>query len=157
LDAERVSANADRIEAERLLAEDLLRYADGVGAAWRLLAPIEEGEKVKDQVFEATAYMAEIVSRPDTLSYLRAMAEILGWERRRKYLKLIGGLEQLKDFTHTEAIKNDPDAALSAIRALGDDFEACLPDTSKYFEGLWRRTAKGMDFGMMVEHIADLQ
>jgi hypothetical protein len=40
INAERERATADRVEAERLLSEDLPDYADAMAAAWRLLAEI---------------------------------------------------------------------------------------------------------------------
>jgi hypothetical protein len=80
------------------------------------------------------------------------MIEILGWERRRKYTRLISGLERLKRFSDAKAIKN-PGEVLEVIRDIADDFEVCLPDTSKYFMGLWRRSHKAMSFAMMIEHI----
>jgi len=52
---------ADRIEAERLLAEDLTNYADGMAAAWRLLMAVPDPlpePQAWEATREATAYMA---------------------------------------------------------------------------------------------------
>jgi hypothetical protein len=162
INAERERTTADRAEAERLLSEDLTRYAEGMAAAWKLLVPFVERDYVavegqkkggtEEQAYEATAYMAEYVTRPESISSFRGMIEILGWERRRKYTRLISGLERLKRFSDAKTIKN-PSELLEVIRDIADDFEVCLPDTSKYFMGLWRRSHKAMSFAMMIEHI----
>jgi hypothetical protein len=144
IDAERERLTADRNEAERLLAEDLTNYADGMAAAWRLLVAVPDPlpePQAWEATREATAYMAERLSRPDRIANFQAMAEILGWDRRRKYLALIKGLANLARFTDAASI-NEPTDVLNVIRNLADDFEYCLPQTSDYFAGLWRRPHK---------------
>jgi hypothetical protein len=84
--------------------------------------------------------MALRLSRPDHIANFQAMAEILGWDRRRKYLALIKGLENLAGFSDAASI-NEPTAVMNVIRNLADDFEYCLPQTSEYFAGLWRPPA----------------
>ena len=84
--------SADRKEAEQLLAADLSEYADGMAAAWRLLVAVpnplpEPG--AWEGTRQATAYVAERLSRADQIANHQAMAEILRWDRRRKYLALI--------------------------------------------------------------------
>jgi hypothetical protein len=101
----------------------------------------------------ATAYMAERLSRPQQIENYRAMTEILGWDRRRTYKALITGLEELKQFTDPDSIQNF-DRVLTAIRNLADDFEYCLPNTSQYFNGLWRRSHKAMSFADYVRRIS---
>jgi hypothetical protein len=156
INAERERMSADRKEAEQLLAADLSEYADGMAAAWRLLVAVpnplpEPG--AWEGTRQATAYMAERLSRADQIANHQAMAEILRWDRRRKYLALIKGLERLAQFSTPNAIK-DPEELLNIIRNLADQFEYCLPQTSRFFGGLWRRSPKAMSFGDFVRHIA---
>jgi hypothetical protein len=156
INAERERMLADRKEAEQLLAADLSEYADGMAAAWRLLVAVpnplpEPG--AWEGTRQATAYMAERLSRADQIANHQAMAEILRWDRRRKYLALIKGLERLAQFSTPNSIK-DPEEVLNIIRNLADQFEYCLPQTSRFFGGLWRRSPKAMSFGDFVRHIA---
>ena len=98
--------------------------------------------------------MAERLSRSDRIANSRAMAEILGWDRRRKYVALIKGLENFDKFRDPESIK-EPDDVLNVIRNVADDFENCLPDTSRFFVGLWRRPHKAMSLADYVRRIAE--
>ena len=91
--------------------------------------------------------MAKRLSRPAQTANFQAMAEILGCDRRRKYLALIKGLENLAQFNDAASI-NEPTDVLNVIRDLADDFEACLPQTSEYFVGLWRRPHKDLSFAI---------
>jgi len=152
---DRERAVADREEVERLLSEGLTEYAEGMAAAWRLLValPKEADPDRAKAVFDATAYMAERVSRPEAIATYRAMAEILGWDRRRSYTGLLRGLEELRRFPDSNSVQHDPDEALDLIRRLADEFEYCLPDTSRYFTGLWRRSPKARSFADWVEYI----
>jgi hypothetical protein len=155
-EAERIMA--DRKEAERLLAEDLSDYAEGMAAAWRLLVdfpeqPSEDGRR--EAIRQATAYMAERLSRADQIANYQAMAEILGWDSRRKYVALIRGLENLARFSDADSIK-ESEEVLQVIRKLADDFEYCLPQTSEHFAGLWRRSPKAMSFADFVRYIGGL-
>ena len=156
INAEQQRLSADRTEAEQLLAQDLSDYADGMAAAWRLLVavpnPLPEPE-AWEGTRRATAYMAERLSRVDHSANYQAMAEILGWDRRRKYAALIKGLGKLAQFSTPDSIK-DPEAVLNVIRNLADQFEFCLPQTSVYFAGLWRRSPKAMSFGDFVRYLA---
>ena len=95
--------------------------------------------------------MAQRLSRPDQTAHFQAMAEILGWDRRRKYLALIKGLENLAQFNDAASI-NEPTDVLNVIRDLANDFEACLPQTSDYFVGLWRPPHKDLSFGFADTH-----
>jgi len=153
INAERERMMADRLEAERLLTEDLTDYAAGMAAAWRLLEglPDRTDPDAGQRVFGATAYMARRLSRPDELMNYGGMAEILGWDRRRRYLPLIRGLEKLSAFQDLASIQADE--VLTVIRTLADEFEYCLPETSKYFDGLWRRSPKAWEFADYVEYI----
>ena len=157
MNAERERTVTDRKEAERLLAEDLTNYAGGMAAAWRELVavpnPAPEPSAWKG-VRQATAYMAERLSRSDHIANYGAMAEILGWDRRTKYVALIKGLENFDKFRDPESIK-EPDDVLNVIRNLADDFENCLPETSRFFVGLWRRPHKAMSFADYVRRIAE--
>jgi hypothetical protein len=156
INADRERTVADRKEAERLLAEDLTNYADGMAAAWRELLAVPNPtpeSSAWESIRHATAYMAERLSRSDRISNYRAMAEILGWDRRRKYAALIKGLENFDKFRDPESIK-EPDDVLNVIRNVADDFENCLPDTSGFFVGLWRRPHKAMSFADYIRRIA---
>jgi hypothetical protein len=140
INAEQERVTADRDEAERLLTEELTNYADGMAAAWRLLVAVPDplpDQQIWEATREATAYMAERLSRPDRIANFQAMAEILGWDRRRKYVALIKG----------------PADILNVIRNLADDFEYCLPQTSDYFAGLWRRPHKALSFADYVRRL----
>jgi hypothetical protein len=156
INAEQQRLSADRKGAEQLLVQDLSDYADGMAAAWRLLVavpnPLPEPE-AWEGTRRASAYMAERLSRTDEIANFQAMAEILGWDRRRKYVALIKGLGKLAQFSTPDSIK-DPEAVLNVIRNLADQFEFCLPQTSAYFGGLWRRSPKAMSFGDFVRYIA---
>jgi hypothetical protein len=151
-------ALADRREAERLLSDDLTDYADAMAAAWRLLVDPEQGadQSRKGQVFEGVAYMAKLLSRPEQIANYRAMANILAWDRRRRYIVLLRGLEELKEFNSPELI-GDPEDVLGKIRGLSHDFEYCLPDTSKFFSGLWRRYPKAMNHADWVRRIGGVE
>jgi hypothetical protein len=148
---------AERQEAEDLLARDLTDNADGMAAAWRVLIavpnPLPEPAVWKG-ARQATAYMAERLSRGSQLANYQAMAEILGWDRRRKYVGLIKGLARLAPFSTAESIA-DPEEVLGVVRELADQFEDCLPQTSKYFTGLWRRPPKPMSFADRIERMAE--
>jgi hypothetical protein len=150
INAQQERITADREEAERLLAKEMTNYADGMAAAWRLLLavpdPVPE-PRAWEAAREATAYMAKRLSRPAQTANFQAMAEILGCDRRRKYLALIKGLENLAQFNDAASI-NEPTDVLNVIRDLADDFEACLPQTSEYFVGLWRRPHKDLSFAV---------
>src|SRR5262249_51943186 len=155
ISSDRERAVADREEAERLLSEDLTDYGDGMAAAWRLLValPKEADQDHAQAVFEAVAYMAERVSRPEAIATYRSMAEILGWDRRRRYSGLLRGLEELRQFIDPNSVQRDPDGVLNVIRRLADEFEYCLPDTSRYFTGLWRRPHKARTFADWIEYM----
>ncbi len=131
ISSENERAIADRAEAERLLSEDLTDYAEGMGAAWRLLEGLPEGidDKKAWPTFQATAFMAEWVSRPERIANYRAMADILGWDRRRRYKAVLSGLEELRRFGDPKSLHN-PNEVLALIRRLSVDFEYCLPATS---------------------------
>jgi hypothetical protein len=150
--SERERAVADRKEVEAILSHDLSEYAEGMAVAWRLLEELVEchgGEDHKSGVYEAVAYMAERVGRPEKIASYRTMAETLGWDRRLKYMSLLDRLEGLEQFSHAQAI--DFDEALTAIRSLSGYFEGCLPATACHFDGLFRRAGKAMTFGDFVE------
>ena len=154
INAERERMMADRKENEQLLVHDLTDYATGMAAAWRLLGALPDGadQESTRRVREATAYMAERVSRPEPIATYRAMAETLGWERRRSYNAVLSGLEKLKPFSDPDAIP-DPQEVINVIVDLADEFENCLPATSDYFHGLWRRSHKAWSFADYVTHI----
>jgi hypothetical protein len=151
--SERELAAADRVEAERLLSKDLSEYAEGMAAAWRLLVALPENPAPEhtSAVYGATAYMAERVSRPEKLETYLGMAAILGWDRRVAYSNVLNRLRELRKFSDPKSI-HDSYEVLAEIRTLADYFELCLPTTSDYFKGLWRRSHKAMSFGDLVRH-----
>jgi hypothetical protein len=156
INADRERALADRVEADTLLSEALTDYADGMAVAWRHLValPDDAGHDTAWAVYDATAYMAERLSRSELIASYRAMADTLGWDRRMRYGALLRRLDELRQFRDPKKIEDDPQAALFLIRELADDFEYCLPNTSRYFEGLWRRSHKAMTFADWVERTA---
>lgn len=106
INADRERMMAERVEAERLLADEMIDYAEGMAAAWRLL----------DNLSEQTD--------PETT---RRFRDATAWD-------------------HEEAI--------NVLRRLSVDFEICVPETSEYFSGLWRRTPKAWTLGMYIDRIA---
>jgi hypothetical protein len=82
------------------------------------------------------------------------MAEILGWSRRSKYLALIKGLENLDPFRNPKSV-TEPDEVLDVIRNLADEFESCIPETSRFFAGLWRRSHKVTSLADHVRRLAE--
>jgi hypothetical protein len=159
INAERERMLADRVEAERLLAEELTDYADGMAAAWRAIVALRElpAERKPERTMrarEATAYFATRISRPEVIESYRAMAQVLGWERRNQYTQLIRQLEEFGRFRDAEAEWDLEEDALGLMQNASRDFEWCLPGTSKFFDGLWRRSPKAMTFAMLIERIA---
>jgi hypothetical protein len=149
---------ADRVQAEQLLEADLTNYAEGMAAAWCLLVALSEQttDEAKTATREATAYMARQLSRADRIANYRAMSNILGWDRRVSYIGLIDRLDDLRQFSDADEI-HDPQEVLGAIRHLADQFELCLPNTSHYFDGLWRRSPKAMSFADYVRYIGGVR
>ena len=149
---------ADRVQAEQLLEVDLTNYAEGMAAAWCLLVALSEQttDEAKTATREATAYMARQLSRADRIANYRAMSNILGWDRRVSYIGLIDRLDDLRQFSDADEI-HDPQEVLGAIRHLADQFELCLPNTSHYFDGLWRRSPKAMSFADYVRYIGGVR
>ena len=83
INAERERTVADRKEAERLLAEDLTNYADGMAAAWRELIAVPNSApepSAWEGIRQATAYMAErlvdLITSPITEPWPRSWAGI---------------------------------------------------------------------------------
>jgi hypothetical protein len=158
INADRERMLADRVEGERLLTEELTDYAEGMAAAWRVLVVLGEvSDEQKDECTkrarDATCYMAERLSRPEPIQSYRAMAQVLGWERRNSFTQLIRRLEEFGPFNDFDA-HWDLEDALILMRSASCDFEWCLPATSEFFGILWRRTPKAMSFGDYVERIA---
>src|SRR5260370_22968749 len=63
-----------------------------MAAAWRELVAVPNPTpepSAWEGIRQAAAYMAERLSRSDHIANYRAMAEILGWDRRRKYVALM--------------------------------------------------------------------
>lgn len=101
INAEQERMTAERKEAERLLGEDLSDYAEGMAAAWRLLVAIPDPlpePGAWEGTRQAVAYMAERLSRPDQIANYQAMAEILGWDQRRRVDQRIGEIGSIQHF-----------------------------------------------------------
>ena len=156
INADRERAIADRVEADRLLSAGLTDYAESMAAAWRHLVAIPEDadQDTASNVYGAAALMAERLSRSELIANYVAMADTLGWDRRMRYGPLLRGLDELRQFRDPKSIQDDPQAALSLIRRLADDFTYCLPETSHCFMGLHRRSHKAMSFADRVERFA---
>jgi hypothetical protein len=160
INADRERMLADRIEAERLLTEELTDYAEGMAAAWQVLValdevPAEHKDERTRRARDATMYMAERLSRPEPIESYRSMAQTLGWDRRNRYTRLIRRLEEFEPFSHSDK-RWELEDALNLIRSASSDFEWCLPTTSEFFGTLWRRTPKAMTFAMYVERIGGI-
>jgi hypothetical protein len=161
INAERERMLADRVEAERLLTEELTDFAEGMAAAWRVLValdevPAEQKDERTIHARDATMYMANRLSRPEQIESYRSMANILGWNRRIRYRRLIRRLEEFEPFSHSDK-HWDLEDALNLMRNASYDFEWCLPANSDFFGPLWRRTPKAMTFAMYIERIGGIE
>jgi hypothetical protein len=142
------------VEVEALLREDVHSFADGLASIWRVLDGLDlEATKIDQTIIEAVSYGIDAVSKENWLSTSRRMVTVLGWDRRRRYEQLFDGLEGLRRFRTI----GDVWEALNAVRNVGTDFELVQPETSDYFEGLSRRSAKAWTLGYAVAKFAGVE
>jgi hypothetical protein len=151
METEEKRASADRVEVERLLREDIDRFADGLASIWRVLDGLDlEATNIDQEKIGAVSYGIDAISKANWLSTARRMVTILGWDRRRRYEQLFDGLEGLRQFRTIGNVWE----ALDAVRNVGTDFELVQPETSDYFEGLSRRSVKAWTLGYTVAKFA---
>lgn len=155
--AEERRAEADRKEVEQVLQDDVDRFAEALGAIWKILEGLErqddqQEQKQTDETYKRKLsggfYGIEEITKKSWLSSSRKMAELLGWKRRRDYEALFDGLEHLGQIG--EANFNIYHA-LDVVRSVSIDFERLRPDTEKYFAGRFRRSGKAYTLGYAIE------
>jgi hypothetical protein len=159
INADHERATADRDDAEQRLSTELFEYSDGVAAALRYLSELQHSETAGNHpaqaVYEAVAYVAERISRTEQIANCRTMAETLNWDRRADYAFLLDGLDQLRQFKHPAAIQADAYEALQLLRRLANAYMSCLPNTSRFFEGLFLGSAKAYTLSDIVDRIVE--
>lgn len=156
IDAEAKRANADRVEVEEVLKQDIDSFAEALASIWRILEGLdEEGAEFDQAKLEAAIYGIEAIAKENWLSTSRRMVTVLGWARRRRYEELFDGLEGLRRFRNIGDFEIYE--ALSAVKSVSIDFELVQPDTAQYFEGLFRRAGKAWSLGYAIARMAGLQ
>jgi hypothetical protein len=149
INAEEKRAVVDRIEVERVLSGDLDSFAEALAAIWKILEALEQsGSKDKKQI-DAVIWGMEKLSNQSWLSTSRKMVAALGWDRRRNFEELFVALERLGQFRDADSF--DVFDALSAVRDASVYFEILQPQTSDYFEGLFRRSPKAWSLGYAIQ------
>ena len=153
INAHRALALADREEAERVLNVHLAEVAEGLAAAWRMLEETEGAtSEVMTRVRSAVAYAVERSTSPERIKAYWQMLELLAWEKRLNFGRLLDGLDHLSAFSDEDKL-GDCREFLDAVRRLSDDFQMCMPGTQEYFEGLWVPWAKADTFGDAVRRV----
>jgi hypothetical protein len=158
IDAVDRRAATARVEVERVLADDIDEFADGLAAIWKVLdgldwrGDMEEPPTPDPSELEAVTYGIEKIANEAWLSTSRRMVTVLGWGRRRKYEQLFDGLENLQKFRNLPP--SEMYEALNAVRSLSVHFEIVQPETGQYFEGLFRRAGKAWTLGQTISQIA---
>ena len=137
-----------------MLREDVDSFADALASVWRVLDGLDpEATKIDENKIDAVGYGIDAISKENWLSTSRRMVSVLGWDRRRRYEQLFDGLEGLRQFRTIGNVWE----ALNAVRNVGTDFEVVRPETSEYFEGLSRRSAKAWTLGYAVAKFAGVE
>ena len=163
ISAEERRSKADRIEVERVLAEDIDRNADGLAGIWKVLEGMDEkvnaGGNVSEDAdlhrqAEAVVWGIEEVANDVWLKTARNMVQVLGWERRRRFEELFSALDKLRELDESDSL--DVFAALTAVRSASVYFELVEPKTAEYFTGLFRRAGKAWTLGDSVQINAGL-
>jgi hypothetical protein len=148
--AEEKRAAADRVEIENVLQGDLDDMAEGLSSVWKILADVDRSPPAAEILtvrLEGVIYGIEELTKD--ISAARNMVTALGWERRRAYERWLDGLERLRQFR--DVFNFDIAEALSAVMEVSNYFRMLRPDTEKYFEGLWQRSAKAWTLGYAIE------
>jgi len=87
--AEEKRANADRVEVEAVLKEDIDEFAEGLASIWKVLDGLYEKQADLDSnKVEAIDYGIEKIAKENWLSTSRRMVTVLGWEPRRRFEEL---------------------------------------------------------------------
>ena len=88
------------------------------------------------------------------LSFLQGFPWIVRKNPQGGSPSIIDDLEKLRAY-YPNTFMRQTGALLSDMGELAIKFEAYLPETRKYFEGLRKRCPKAMSFGDMVTRIAN--
>jgi hypothetical protein len=154
IEAEEKRAIADRVEVEKVLAQDVDTFAEALSSIWKILEGLDqEGAKIDKAKLDAINYGIEAIAKKNWLSTSRRMVIVLGWERRRRYEELFDGLEGLRRFLN---IDFEVFEALDAVKSVSIDFELVQPETGGYFKGLFRRAGKAWTLGYAIARMAGL-
>jgi hypothetical protein len=157
IEAEEKRAIADRVEVEKVLAQDVDTFAEALASIWKILEGIDLGEAKIDQAKQdAIDYGIEAIAKENWLSTSRRMVTVLGWERRRRYEELFDGLEALRRFLKIDLVDIEIFNALDAVKSVSIDFELVRPETAEYFKGLFRRAGKAWTLGYAIARMAGL-
>lgn len=149
INAEEKRATADRVEVERVLADDIDRFAEALSAMWKILENLDKSETHDRTQIDAVIWGIRKIANEAWLSTSRKMVTALGWDRRRRYEDLFASLEGLRRFCNADDFVIYD--ALDAVREASVDFELLNPACSTYFEGLWRRSPKAWSLGYAIE------
>ena len=155
INAERDLREKDRIDAERYLVTKLSEDAEELGVIWRILDDLNKKEKTlsSDRVAGAARWIISNIANKDLTNMYRQMVSTFVWEKRMAFSHLIDGLESLNEV----AQENDDEYCselLYLIRNVTREFENCIPQSEKHFEGLWRRTPKAMERADLIKYYA---
>jgi hypothetical protein len=154
IEAEEKRAIADRIEVEEVLKGDIDSFAEALSSIWRILETHEEGTTFGQNKVEAINYGIDSIAKENWLSTSRRMVTLLGWDRRRKLEELFDGLEGLRRFR--DVSDSEVWEAVDAVKSVSWDFEIVQPETSEYFNGLFRRAGKAWSLGYTIAQMGGL-
>jgi hypothetical protein len=150
------ASTADRQAARTTLLEELERNAETMGAAWGVLSRLEDdgsaSEEKKARCKQAAQYACEQISRPDRIASYRFMAALLGWDDRIHFEALLSDLAEIQNIDWDD--DNWSFNVRSRFGSVSHNFEWLVPNTTQYFEGLWRRSPRAMTRGDLVRRLA---
>jgi hypothetical protein len=152
IDTEERRATADRTEVEKVLQDDIDKFAEGLAAIWKILDGMNISQATDRTKLEGVIYGIEQISKDTWLATSRKMVTTLGWDRRRDYEELFARLERLGRYRNIDGF--DVNSALDAARNVSVLFESLNPESAQYFEGLWRRSPKAWSLGYTIERMA---
>src|ERR1700729_197381 len=122
IEREEKRAIADRVEVEKVLAQDIDTFAEALASIWKVLEAADLGGAEIDQAKQdAIDYGIEAIAKESWLSTSRRMVTVLGWERRRRYEELFDGLEALRRFLKIDLIDIEILNALDAVKNVSVD------------------------------------
>jgi hypothetical protein len=147
--AEERRTNADRVEVERVLSNDIDSFAEALAAIWKILGDIDQEAPSDPTKINAVIWGIEQITDDAWLSTSRKMVTALGWERRRNFEALFSALETLGRFRNVDDF--DVTDALYAVQSASGYCENLQPACSEYFEGLFRRSPKAWSLGYAIK------